>query len=435
MSHETVFNRYDVRGDYPEEIDERFAERFGKAIGTYARDQNRANVVVGHDTREHSKAVYEALKDGLKTTGVTVIDIELGPTDRLGMAAQHYSGFGVMVTASHHSWKRTGFKILYEQGYGIGNEDLETIKNIYREKSFRTGDGSRINERYEFDETYIETVRAYMDEMPNAGGTVVLDCGNGATSAIAPMLFEECGFDVITLHDATTGGGIDPEPEPSNREELETAVEDHDAVIGLAFDPDGDRVLAYHPETGWLDGNEVGYLLASLTDSETITASLDSSPLLEEAGEVTYTRVGDVFVSAEGYDIDADLLVEPNGHYAVTELAWYNSGTIAGLILAGAHKAIPDLLEDAPEAVTRRWSIAFDSDDAVEDAVAEAIKYGAQHHEIVSTKDGVKIDTGETTILVRPSGTSTKIRIVVNGEETGAVEKSLQTIKERITSF
>ncbi|MCJ7428951.1 MAG: hypothetical protein MUP66_01020 [Candidatus Nanohaloarchaeota archaeon QJJ-5] len=427
-----VFNRYDIRGQYPDEIDESFAERFGKAIGTYALQHNRTSVVIGHDTREHSRHVYNALSDGLRSTGVTVIDIELGPTDRLGMAAQHYGGMGVMVTASHHAWERTGFKIIYEQGYGIGNDDLDAIQSIYTEGEFITGEGTLINERYEFDEHYIETILEYLEDLPTCDGTIVLDCANGATASITPMLFEEAGFDVHTINNATSGGGTEPEPRPANREQLEQTVSEMDADLGLAFDPDGDRVLAVHPDYGWLNGNEVGYLLGTIIDAETITASLDSSPVLEQAGDVTYTRVGDVFVSATGYEQDADLLVEPNGHYAITDLAWYNSGTIAGLFLATIHEEIPQRLADAPDYITIRQSIEYASDEAVEDAVAAAIRWAAKHHEITSTDDGVKLQADETTILVRPSGTSTKVRIVANGRDQETIETLIEELKDQI---
>lgn len=428
-----IFNRYDIRGTYPDEIDEAFATRFGKAIGTYAAQQNRTSVVVSHDTRDHSRALYETLKDGLKATGMTVIDIELGPTDRLGMAAQQYGGLGVMVTASHHAWERTGFKIVYEQGYGIGNDDLDTIKQLYQDNDFITGDGNLINERYEFDEHYIETILSYVEELPDRGGQIVLDHANGPTASIAPMLFDEAGFETINIHDATTGGDVAPEPRPENRTNLKETVDDDNADLGLAFDPDGDRVLAYHPDYGWLNGNDVGYLLATIIDPETVTASLDSSPLLEEGtADVSYTRVGDVFVSSRGYEDESELLVEPNGHYAITDLSWYNSGTIAGLLLACIHEDIPDRLSAAPQYVTERRSIEYDTDEAVEEAVAAAIKYAAQQHEIISTEDGVKMDTGDVMLLVRPSGTSTKVRLVANGKDEASVNELLDTMEDTI---
>ncbi|MDY6770841.1 MAG: hypothetical protein SV186_02665 [Candidatus Nanohaloarchaea archaeon] len=422
MNADEVFNRYDVRGDWPEEIDEEFSRRLGRAYGTYAQREAHDTVVIGHDTREHSEEAADAFAEGVRSTGASLVRVGLGTTDRVALAAEHYGGLGAMVTASHHEWSRTGFKFLYEQGYGFGNEDLGEVKQLFREEDFATGESHALDMEAEFDEEYVEAALSFLDDHGDAEGTVVLDCCNGGASRLAPEIFEELGFEVVTVNDATTGGGVDPEPDEDNRRSIKAAMEEHDAGMALGYDPDGDRVYAFHADEGGMDGNELFYLLGRLTEAETIAASIDTSDLIEELdAAVEYARVGDVFVSALGAEMDADLLGEPNGHYAVTEFCWYNSGILCSALLALHHDDLPALLDEVSAYTTERRVLHVASSEEKDDAVQDAIKYAAKNFEVVSTIDGVKFTGDGFTALVRPSGTSNKVRLIVNGTDADRV--------------
>ncbi len=429
---ETVFNRYDIRGDWPEEIDEGFSRRLGKAVGTYAQREGRGRVIMGHDTREHSKEAADAFADGVGATGAALIRVGEGTTDRVAMAARHYGGIGAMVTASHHDWSRTGFKLLYEKGHGFNNEDMEAVKELFRQQDFESGHAHVMGERWEFTEEYIDTLLEYVEGFAVPDGTVVVDCCNGGASRLAPELFGELGFDVVTVNDATTGGGIDPEPAEDNRQEVKELMEDEDADLAVGFDPDGDRVYALHPDLGWIDGNELFYLLGRIVEAETIAASVDTSGLIEELDvDVEYSRVGDVFVSGLGVEIGADLLGEPNGHYAVTEVCWYNSGILAGMLLAAHHDELGSMLAEAPSSFTERCVLRLEEAEK-DSAMQTAIKRAAKNYDVLSTVDGVKFTDGEVTALVRPSGTSPKIRLIVNGTDEARVRDRADGLYEEL---
>lgn len=429
---ETVFNRYDIRGDWPEEIDEDFSRRLGRAVGTYAQREGRGRVIMGHDTREHSEDAADAFADGVGTTGAALVRVGEGTTDRVAMAANHYGGIGAMVTASHHDWSRTGFKLLYEQGHGFNNEDLERIKDLFRQQDFEDGHAHVLGERWEFTEEYMDTLLEYVESFAIPDGTVVLDCCNGGASRLAPELFEELGFDVVTVNDDTTGGGIDPEPGEDNRRDVKERMEDEDADLAVGFDPDGDRVYAIHPEMGWIGGNELFYLLGRITEAGTIAASVDTSGLIEELdADIEYSRVGDVFVSGLGVEIGADLLGEPNGHYAVTEVCWYNSGILAGMLLAAHHDELGSMLSDVPSYFTERRVLRLEEGEK-DGAMQTAIKRAAKNYDVLSTVDGVKFTDGEVTALVRPSGTSPKIRLIVNGTDEKTVRDRADGLYEEL---
>jgi phosphomannomutase len=434
MTYEDVFNRYDIRGTYPGEIDGEFARRFGKAVGTYAMRNGRGRVVVGRDTREHSKSIHGPFREGVRSTGASLVDVGVKPTDAVGLAAKHYGGIGAMITASHHAWERTGFKLLYEEGYGFSNEDLADIKQLFREEDFDEGrNAPALGMASEWFEEYVEEALAYLDRFGEGEGTIVVDCCNGPTFELAPHLLEKLGFDVVQVNCESKGGGVEPEPAEKNRTAVRERMKDEEAVLAVGYDPDGDRVYIIHPEIGWLGGNEVFYLLGELIEADTIAASVDTSELVEELeAEIDYARVGDVFVSALGAEIDADLLGEPNGHYAVTEFCWYNSGILCSAILALRHTELPELLAAASDYYTERRVIKVDSAAAKDETVQQAMEYAARDHQITSTVDGVKFRGGDFSALIRPSGTSNKVRIIVNGRDRKAVKAAAERIYEEL---
>ncbi|MDY6774131.1 MAG: hypothetical protein SVS85_02925, partial [Candidatus Nanohaloarchaea archaeon] len=370
---------------------------------------------VGRDSRESSGSIDETFIEGVRSSGANVVDIGQGTTDRTALAASHYGGTGVMVTASHHSWERTGFKLIYEEGNGFSNEDMDRIEELFRERDFEEGEGTLLNEQHEFDEIYIEKLQKVFEEVEGVDGIegkVLLD-SLGGSSRTAPLVFEEVGAEVEEFGWETRPA---PEPSESNRKPVMDESEGFDVAVG--YDPDGDRVYLVHPELGWVDGDRLFYLLARIVEPDTIAASIDTSPMIEETGaEVEYTRVGDVFVSDRGKEIDADLIGEPNGHYAVPEFSWYHSGILSSMLLASIAEEVPDMLEDVEEYRSVRRSRSYSSREERGEAFEQAKKRVAERFDLVSRRDGIKFEGDGFTGLVRPSGTSPKLRAVVHTEE------------------
>ncbi|MDY6769859.1 MAG: hypothetical protein SVU88_02700 [Candidatus Nanohaloarchaea archaeon] len=413
MNPDAVFNRYDIRGDHPDEIDGGFAERLGRALGTWTVRNGRGQVVVGRDTRDASAAVQPAFIAGVRATGANVVDIGAGTTDRVAVAAAHYGGTGVMVTASHHAWDRTGFKLLYEAGNGFTNDDLDAVEELFRDRSFESGEGTLLRAQHEVDEIYVEelgdAVRDLVDGDIDADVIVDTAGGAGRTAAAA---FEEVGASVTEHRRSDLPA---PEPTEESRADLQELLAEEGGDAAVGYDPDGDRVYLVHPELGWVDGDRMLYALAHITGADRIVASVDASPMLEELdAAIEYTRVGDVFVAERGREVEADLLGEPNGHYAVPAFSWYNSGILASLLLVAAADRLPGLLEPVAGYRSARRSAVYDTVEQRDAAFGEVKKRVAQEYDIVSRIDGVKFAADGITGLVRPSGTSPKLRAVVH---------------------
>ena len=428
MKVEKVFKRYDIRGDYPEEIDGEFSERLGRAAGTFSVDEEVEKVIVSRDNRDVSEKAKQSFMEGLRETGVSIIDIGEGTTDRLALAAKFYGGIGIQVTASHLSWDKTGFKFVYKEGNGFSNGDMDRIKDIFLEDDFENSiQRFELDESFEFDETYQEEIREFLGEPERKDLKVVLDCCKGAAGKLAPRIFEELGFEVVKVE----RDGQDPHPKKENRKFVRRTVEDQRADIGIGFDPDGDRVYVVLPEEGWIDGNTLTYALSKLTGAERIAVSVDSYDIVEESGaEVFYSRVGDIFVSELGMEEEVDLLAEPNGHFAFPAFSWYNSGILTGAYIASNFERFRAIVREVPEFYTESFSINLKGDQEKKNLMRKAKKHAAKNYSIKSTVDGVKFGSKDFTALVRPSGTSEKIRVTVYSNKREKAEKVSEEIYE-----
>lgn len=431
MKPEKVFKRYDIRGKYPEEINEEFAERIGKALGTFVGENFEKRVVVCRDNKRSSKSLKEPLIKGLRSTGVNVLDAGEGPTDYAAFSGREKGAVSVQVTSSHLPLDFNGFKLMYPEGNGFVNEDLNNVKDIFRNKEFRKGKGSFRDVESKVKNIYLEKLQEKASELGNSSldKKIVVDTLGGASKGFIPDLLEEMGAEVIDLADNKEKDPYrdPPNPKPENLGELKHKVENEDADLGLATDMDADRVTVY--KNSFLSGDEVFGLMAQTVDSD-LVASIDTSKAVEDLQEakdrdVFYTRVGDPFVMRTALEEEVNLAGEPNGHYSVLDFVPYNSGTLTALILAGLD--IERGLENLPDYSVEKFSFKTEEKEEDMEKIKKAVesKYG-----VISEVDGVKFETENCDVLVRPSGTSPKIRVIVESKNEDNLKKELNDIRE-----
>lgn len=427
MKPEEVFKRYDIRGRYPEEINEEFAERLGKAVGTFAKENFRGKVVVCRDNKESSDPLKKKLIEGLSSTGITVLDSGFGPTDYSAFAGMNKNSVAVQVTSSHLPLNFNGFKLTYPEGNGFVNEDLNAVKDIFRNQDFGTGEGSvKSIEGFmekEYRRELVENARKFSEGLYNRN--IVVDTLGGAAKDVLPDALRELGAEVIDISDEKDEHPYrdPPNPKPQNLEELKNRVEEEDADLGLATDMDADRVTLYYD--GFVSGSQIFGLMADSVPGTTV-ASIDTSQAVEDLVEkennnIHHTRVGDPFVMDKAIEVDAELAGEPNGHYSVLDFVPYNSGTLTGLILAG--KDIESAMEEVPTYHVKRGSISVDDKEEKMVLTTEIVE---NNHEVLSRIDGVKALIEGSEVLIRPSGSSPKIRVIAEASDEEVAEKGLE---------
>ena len=434
-----VFTRYDIRGEYPEELDEPFALRLGMAAGTYAKKK----IVVGYDTRTSSKPLAEAISSGIQSTGVDVIDIGISPSDKVALAGGYYGAdFSIMVTASHHSWSRNGFKFFYTKGNGFSNEDMAEIKKIFMEKNFKTSSpenrSAMIDKEHEFHEAYMQkALKVFRKFFQKIDAKIVVDCCNGAAYNTTPILLEKLGATVFRKNSSKTPvPDVSPEPNEENRKGLVIEMAKNNADLLIGHDPDADRLYAFDKRGEWISGDELFCIIAKIIGAKKIVASLDTSKMLEDASNasVEYTRVGDIFVSKKAIEIGADFCGEPNGHYAVPEFSWYNSATFCALLLAAKAKDIDGLRQSLPKYFVKKEKIVLADTDTKEAKMKEIVHNikNNRKYTVLSDIDGIKFSDKSATCLIRSSGTQPVIRLVMESKDEKHLEKAFMRIKNEI---
>ena len=235
----SIFREYDIRGEYPNQINEEVVRKIGNAIAGKCINLNIKEICVGRDGRNSGKSLLEAMIGGLSESGIEVINIDLATSPLLYYAAKKnkYKS-GIMITGSHNPKNHNGIKLVIDDKPVSGNEILDLL-NKDQKFSESVGSIKSLNVK----DSYIEEVSQSLNI--NKKLKIVIDCGNGAAGFIAPDLYKNIGCEVIELYSEVDGNFPNHHPDPGkveNLKDLIQAVKTHGADLGLAFDGDGDRV-------------------------------------------------------------------------------------------------------------------------------------------------------------------------------------------------
>ncbi len=235
----SIFRDYDIRGIYPDQINEKIIKRIAKAISVKCLNEGVSEICVARDGRLSGKKLLSTLENALSENGINVINTGLATTPLLYFAAKKskYKS-GVMITGSHNPKNYNGIKLIINDKpvsgveiYNLINQSLDISEN----------NGKIISK--DFKEEYISEIKKNISI--NEKLKVVIDCGNGASGCIAPKLYKTLGCDVVNLYTDVDGNFPNHHPDPGKPENLTDLikkVKETKADLGLAFDGDGDRV-------------------------------------------------------------------------------------------------------------------------------------------------------------------------------------------------
>ncbi|MAR95075.1 MAG: phosphomannomutase/phosphoglucomutase [Gammaproteobacteria bacterium] len=238
---ESIFREYDIRGTYPDQINEKVIAQIAYAISHKCKQESINEICVGRDGRLSGKSLLNTLSKKLSDCGINVINIDLVTTPLLYYAAKK-SKFksGIMITGSHNPKNYNGIKLVINDKPVSGSEILDLLKN---NDHISSTSGKIIFK--DIKDEYINEVTKNIQINKNKKIKVVIDCGNGAAGCIAPKLFNNLGCEVIELYSDIDGNFPNHHPDPGKTENLKdliSEVKNNNADLGLAFDGDGDRV-------------------------------------------------------------------------------------------------------------------------------------------------------------------------------------------------
>ena len=428
-----IFKAYDIRGLVEGELTPDFAFATGLAFARFLEiEREPSTVIVGEDMRPSSPELAEAFSAGITSNGTDVIRIGLASTDMLYYAAGSKNLPGAMFTASHNPAAYNGIKLCLSGARPIGKETgLKTIEKFVRE-------GLPVAMRPAGSDRSEDLLAAYADHLHKLVPIknirklkIVIDAGNGMAGYTAPAIFERLNAEITPLYFELDGNfpNHDANPiDPENLRDLQMAVLEHKADIGLAFDGDADRCFLIDQEGQTVDPSLLTALIASRElakqPGSTIIHSLISSRTVVEVinelgGKAVRSRVGHSYIKALMAETGAIFGGEHSGHFYFKDFWRADSGALAALhalaALSESDQTLSQLLLPY-----RRYFASGEVNSTVTDApaVIESIKakYASLPGFEIDELDGLTVSTDHWWFNVRASNTEPLLRLNVEAD-------------------
>jgi phosphoglucosamine mutase len=420
-----------VRGRVPDELSPDFAA----ALGRVAADVLGAgNWIVGCDPRESSPQLAAAVAHGLQIAGATVDVLGVLPTPAVAWLSQQRNVPAAMITASHNPWHDNGVKIFAAGGAKLSDDVEESIEDELHSLL------GTVAAPMQWDAVTSNAADGYIDHLVAMceslqGMRIVLDCAHGAMFQAAPEVFRCVGAEVVVINDRPDGRNINAQCGATHPAALQQAVVDEGAALGLAFDGDGDRLIAVDHHGSIVDGDRLIALAALQLREEgrlhdntvvvTVMSNLGFHKAMADAGvQVETTAVGDRYV-LEALDRGRfSVGGEQSGHIIYRDLATTGDGLLAGLRLAQFVQASGRSLADMASKVMHRYP-----------QVLVNVKV-AERHPHVADELADEIDAAEAAlegqgrVLLRPSGTEPLIRVMVEAATQEVADRTAQRLAD-----
>ncbi len=416
----SIFREYDIRGVAGKDLTEDAARLVAGAYAAFLAEKGvKGALAVGRDNRPSGEKLHPALVDGLLAAGIDVVDIGIVPTP-LAYWSQHNLDVvgGIQITGSHNPPEYNGFKL----GLGttsIYGADIQHLYDLAVAGKFPRGKGTLRSEM---------VIDRYVDDIATRVGMlsrqlkVVIDCGNGAGSLVAPQLFPKLGIKPRCLFCESDGTFPNHHPDPTvakNVEALIAAVKKDRADIGIAFDGDADRigVIDNNGDIIWGDYLLIIYardVLARTGKGQSIVFDVKASQALtesvEKAGGIPVMwKTGHSLIEEKMHETHAPVGGEMSGHMFFSEGFYGFDDALYGAarllhIIADSGKSVSELLADVPRFVSTPEIRVECPDDKKFGIVEEATKHFAAKYKVI-TVDGVRVLFGDGWGLIRASNT------------------------------
>lgn len=406
------------------------AWRVGLAVGG-----KYGSVVVGTDTRTSRDVMKHAIISGLLASGASCRDAGVTPTPTLAYATKEFAA-GVMVTASHNPPEYNGIKLLNPDGSSFTVKQQEQIEAAVLDASPDTAGWQDVGLCGLYEGAVDKHIDFILARFPDGLKLrVVVDAGGGAASEVTPPMFQQLGAEVILLN--CTPDGFFPraiEPTAANLVELCRKVRETKADLGIAHDGDADRMMAVDDHGEFIPGDKLLVIFARQLGVKDLVTTLDASMAIEEmVGNVRRTRIGDTAVSEELRN-GGEFGGETSGSWIFPEISLCPDGIYAAARLAAitAEQRLSDLVDGMPSYPLLRGSTASGG----VDMARLELNLKALEPLSVSNTDGIKLGFRDSWLLVRPSGTESKIRITAEASSEDSArqlyESCLQAIKNSV---
>lgn len=444
-----LFGTDGVRGVANEELTPILAMQLGQA-GAYVltkEKEHKPTIMVGCDTRISSDMLANALMAGACSVGANCVYVGVLPTPAIAYLTRKYKvDAGVVISASHNPVEFNGIKFFDGDGYklpdALEDEIEELIKNRMKDVKFPTGASvGKIKYRTDAREEYINhSIKAVNIDL--RGLKIVVDCAEGASFYTSIEALKELGGEIVAIHNNPDGTNINANCGSTHMEELQARVVYEKANIGLAFDGDADRLLAVDELGNIIDGDQIMAIVGNHMKNQgklkgnriiaTVMSNLGFFLMGEKNGiKIEQTKVGDRYVLERMREIGASLGGEQSGHIIFLDENTTGDGLLSALhllqVMVETQKTLSELsgiMEVMPQALVNAKVPNHKKEHYMEyPEIAEAI---------------AKLDekfAGEGRVLIRPSGTEPKVRVMIEGKDKKQIDVEAKKLAELIQNI
>jgi phosphoglucosamine mutase len=412
-----------VRGVANSELTPELAFRLGRFGGyVLTKDHSRPKVLIGRDTRISGHMLEGALVAGLLSIGAEVMRLGVISTPGVAHLTKALGAqAGVMISASHNPVQDNGIKFFGPDGFKLSDDQEAEIEALLDEATDNLprpvgADLGQVNDYFEGGQKYLQFLKQSVDE-DFSGIHIVLDCAHGATSSHATHLFADLEADISTMGSSPNGLNINDGVGSTHPETLAELVLEKGADIGLAFDGDGDRIIAVDEKGQIVDGDQIMFICAKYLSEQgrlrhntvvsTVMSNLGFYKALEAAGvETKQTAVGDRYVVEEMKKGNYLLGGEQSGHIIFLDYNTTGDGMLTGLQLVNIMKLTKKSLSELAAEMTKFPQLLVNVKVSDKHHVTENEKVAAVIAEVEAEM------AGNGRILVRPSGTEPLVRVM-----------------------
>ena len=444
-----LFGTDGVRGVANEELTPLLAMQLGQAGATVLTKENehRPTIMVGCDTRISGDMMANALMAGICSVGANAVYVGVIPTPAVAYLTKKYKvEAGVVISASHNPVEFNGIKFFDGNGYKLPDsmeDEIEAlIRNGMQGVEFPTGSRvGKIKYRTDAREEYINhAVQTVPVDL--SGMKIVVDCAEGASYYTSVEALRELGATVVPIHNMPDGTNINANCGSTHMEELQARVVFEKADVGLAFDGDADRLLAVDENGEMVDGDQImGIVGVHMRDQgklkkDTIVATVMSNLGFFKMGErehlnMEQTKVGDRYVLERMREIGASLGGEQSGH-----IIFLDENTTGDGLLSALH--LLQVMVDTKKPLSELAKVMTVMPQALINAKVPNHKKDRymEYPEIAGAIEELdRKFAGEGRVLIRPSGTEPKVRVMIEGKDQKMIEEEARKLADLIQNI
>lgn len=432
-----LFGTDGVRGEYGTTLTPELVLKIADSAARFF-DKAEKVLLIGRDTRISGPEIENLLAKGFVGNGWKVINAGIIPTPGLARLCRETGHYGAVISASHNPIHDNGIKFFSPKGVKLLDEEEDAIESMLRNDP---NGHDAVHGSHQTDEMW----RKYASELIGdvsvnlSGKKIVLDCAYGATCFSAPHAFKNLGAEIISMGDSPDGNLINVKCGSTDPEKMCNLVRENGAWMGFAFDGDGDRCMACDHNGKLVDGDKMMGIIATyfkgkrLPNDIIITTVMTNIGLEEYLGnhgiKMGRAQVGDRYVYQMMLETGANLGGEQSGHVIISDRVTTGDGTLTALTLAESLIGLGKTLDEASDEIPTYPQILINVKVRNKEEVL-----GSGIVEELTNEANKKLD-GHGRILIRPSGTEPKIRVMVEAADQklceSVVNESANLIKSK----